>query len=486
MALNLQLPAKLEPLLTKRKRFKIAYGGRGGGKSQAFAGAFVMGTQVYGWKVGCFREYHNSMADSVHSLLADEITRLGAPGFRVSDKKIDNVSGGKFRFRGLARNPDGVKSMHGFDRFWVEEAQGLSSGSLKILTPTMREGEGEQWFSLNPMSSADPMSQRFLVPFQDYLDRDGYYEDDLHLIVKINYTDNPWFPAGLEAERQFDYANLPRNLYDHIWLGEYNDQVEGSIILPEWFDAAVDAHKWLGFKPRGIKVCAYDPSDEGKDDKSIVIRHGSVITRAETLATGDSNEGTDWALDQAIKERVDLFNWDCDGLGASLKRQVRQALEGKGIDWSMYKGSESPDRAEEYYEGSRADGKGQRRKIKEVVKNKRAQYYMDLRDRFQKTWLAVAKGEYIDPDELISISSDIPEIGKLRSEICRIPQKHNGNGLFQVMTKKEMATSRFKIPSPNLADSAKMSLCVERGKKGKHLPLTPNARPFVGDSAAGY
>jgi phage terminase large subunit len=460
--IRLKVPPKLEPLVLKPKRFKVAYGGRGSGKSMSVADIMLMGAHVQSLKIGCFREYQESIEDSVHSLLKSEIERLKVPGFDVQNTKIFHSNGGEFKFRGLSRNPSSVKSMHGFSRFWTEEAQTTSSSSLDILVPTLREDDSEFWFTMNPMSSADPMSQRFIEPYRDQLEDKGYYEDDLHLIVKINYTDNPWFPAVLEADRLFDFENKPRAIYDHIWKGAYNDEVVGSIILPEWFDAAVDAHKRLGFEAIGRKVASHDPSDEGKDDKSYTLRHGSVILRAEPLSTGDSNAGMLWALGEAIADRADLFVWDCDGLGVALKSQVQTALEGKRMDWAMYKGSEGVDRPEEPYDGDLTGGVVQTydptktRTNKQTFKNKRAQYCWEARNRYYNTWLAVTQGKYINPEKLISISSEIKNLNKLKSETCRVPRKYNANGVFQVMSKQEMA--RMGIASPNLFDGSVMSL----------------------------
>jgi phage terminase large subunit len=40
-----------------------------------------------------------------------------------------------------------------------------------------------------------PLARRFIKPFEKQLRRDGYYEDDLHLIVVlINMADNPFSP----------------------------------------------------------------------------------------------------------------------------------------------------------------------------------------------------------------------------------------------------------------------------------------------------
>jgi len=105
------------------------------------------------------------------------------------------------------------------------------------------------------------------------------------------------------------------------------------------------------------------------------------------------------------------------------------------------------------------------RSKQQTFKNKRAQYYWALRDRFYNTWRAVVQKEYINPEKLISLSSDIKHLVKLKAEICRIPRKYNSNGLFQVMDKKEMASARLKIPSPNLADGTKMTLFLGEEKE---------------------
>jgi len=86
-----------------------------------------------------------------------------------------------------------------------------------------------------------------------------------------------------------------------------------------------------------------------------------------------------------------------------------------------------------------------------------------LRDRFYKTYLAVKKGKYIDPDELISISSKIVDRAALRTEMCRIPTTPNGSGLIQIMSKDQMKSKG--IDSPNMADAIMMSEATPPVKK---------------------
>jgi len=447
---RMQLPKKLKPLVTTPKRFKVLIGGRGSGKSMSVGDICLMDAQTKGIKTACFREFQISMDDSVHSLLSGEIQRLDLQGFEVQQTVIKYGGQDAFKFRGLARNPEGIKSMYGFGRFWVEEAQTLSFNSLKALTPTLREADSEIWMTANPRSSADPFSQRFIKPFEKELRRNGFYEDDLHLIIWINYTDNPMFPDVLEQERAYDQENMPPALYRHVWLGEYYDEVDDTIIPVEWFDSAIDAHVKLGFKPEGAIICAHDPSDEGGDSKGIAIRRGSVVLDVDELTTGDAGAGMDWATEKAREAGADWFVWDCDGLGVSLKREVDKAFEGTKTRYEMFKGSQSPDDADSLYQGGKAN--------REVFFNRRAQYYWKLRERFENTYKAVVRGQYINPDDMLSLSSNIPNIDQLRSEVCRIPQKRNNNGKIQIMSKIDMAKKPYELPSPNMGDSLMMCM----------------------------
>ncbi len=424
-------------------------------------------SQTEAAKICCFREFQNSIKDSVKSLLEEEIKALQLEGFRELETEIRVDSGGEFAFKGLARNPASVKSMSGFKYFWVEEAETISEDSLEKLTPTMRMDGGEVWFTANPGSSEDPFSKRFLNDHWDSILKDGYYEDDDTLIVMINWRDNPWFPTGLMVEKQQDYERLSRAEYDHKWEGHFNDSVDNAIIKAEWFDACIDAHKQLGFKPLGRKILSHDPSDSG-DAKGISIRHGSVILDVQENAILDVNEGMDWALGMAINERADIFSWDCDGMGISLKRQVSEALEGKHIIAHMFRGSAEVANASEPYIGD-TDYK-QRRKNEDVFRNRRAQRYWNVRDRVYNTYLAIQQKQYTDPDQLISFSSSIQHMVKFRAELCRIPKKEHGGGMIQIMTKKEMK-DRYKIQSPNMADCVMMNMDMPKLVSAFKKPL---------------
>lgn len=467
---------KLEPIFTRPKRFIVLIGGRGSGKSIAIGDIGLIEMHDRGVNFMCLREFQASIADSVHSLMKEEAERLELDGLDVTERALRFVhNGSSAKFSGLARNPESVKSAYGFGLWWCEESQFLSDKSLKTLTPTARnkpkkglpgqlvEVGGDEVdlsqvrmiFVGNPASSEDPFSQRFIVPFQGDLDKCGLYEDDMHLVIKMNWSDNPWFAdSGLEQERLFDLANLPRSTYDWIWEGGFNDEIDNALIKAEWFDACIDAHVKLGMKPYGIVKVAHDPSDLGPDPKAVCVRKGNIITDVIERTDLDVNEGSDWALSIAIGQAADQYIWDVGGMGVTLKRDVDAALPGGKYQILQFNGAHSVERPDDVYEPSGANNFHEKTN-KEIARNLRAQCYLRLRDRVYRTYRAVAYGEFCDPDLLISFSSECESLKGLRSELCRLPIKPNPNG-FELYTKAEMR-KKFKVRSPNLADCVMMT-----------------------------
>jgi len=472
MSSQIQIPEKLLPLIDKPKRFKIVIGGRGGAKSTAIANIMLMKIETEAADILCLRELQNSIEDSVHKLFKKSIELIGiGDRFYTTDNKVESLATkAGTRYKGAARNPTAIKSAEDFKYSWFEEAQTISQKTLDDLIPTIRSEGSELWFSANPGSSNDPFSLRFITPYLKELERDGYYEDDLHLIIVVNWRDNPWFPKELEQNRLWDYEHLPRAKYDHIWEGKFDDTVEDAIIQPEWFDACIDSHTKLGIVPKGVEVVAHDPSDVGEDSKGLCYRHGILVKDVQEMDHGDINEGGDWAVDYTASLKADAFIWDCDGMGVGLNRQVTEGLAVKKIDIQMYKGSQSPRQP-----GAVFEKVGDKVKTnEEAFANQRAQGYWYLRDRIYKTYLAVEKGEYQNPDDLISFSSEISNMEGIRSEVCRIPTKNNGSGKIQIMSKPEM--KKLKIKSPNMADSIMMAMFYQPEMKKK---VEVNVKPIT-------
>jgi phage terminase large subunit len=435
-----------------------------------------------GERICCTREFQNSIDDSVHEGLKEEIQRLGIEdSFETQAQKILAASGGEMFYKGLARNITSLKSISGVNKLWIEEGESVSERSLKVLTPSIRstaaaneEGEDppEIWITMNRGSKDDAIAKKYLARAEEALAACGRYEDDMIMVVEMNYRDNPWFPPELEMERLDDLENLSEAEYMHTWEGHYYDEVDFAIIKQSWFNSAIDSHLIEGkqWEAAGQKVVAYDPADEGKDAKGYALRHGSVFLDIDCKADGDFIDGFDWALDKAIHAQADVFTWDCDGMGIGGKLQVQQKLDGKRITQHTFKGSEGADEPDRYYMPNENDTKQNSKTNKDTFKNKRAQYYVALKDRFFNTYRSVVKGQYVDHDTMISISSTIPKLNEIRAEVCKIPEKPGGsNGRIQILSKEEMR--KMEIKSPNMADAMMMAM----------VSLKPNKKPVVKD-----
>lgn len=470
--IDLRITEGIAWLTSKPKRIKIAVGGRGSQKSTGVADIMIKYTDD-GHRICCAREFQNSIDDSVHENLKQEIDRLGVEGFTPTEKYIKSSNSGKVIYKGLARNITSLKSLAGIKYLWIEEGESVSHKSLKVLTPSIRssaadnnndEDPPEIWITMNRGSSTGAIAQKYLKRAEASLKKTGRYEDDLIMVVQVNWRDNPWFPPELEQERKDDYENLPRSEYDAIWENEYDDTVPGAIIKPEWFDAMVNAHKLdrlkKAFTPHGAKIASHDPFDDGQDAGGYSLRHGSIIKYVKSKDSGEIDEVCDWATDLAISHGADWFVWDGDGMGTGLKRQVAIAFKGTHTKYHIFKGSLSgkgQDNADEVYMPDAEDSHTEPKTYAQTFKNNRARFYTELARRAYNTYRCVVKGEYIDPDDMLSIDSDgVDNIESLRAEMCKIPKKKGNNGLIQIMSKQDMKV--LEIDSPNETDSIMMGL----------------------------
>lgn len=469
---------KFKPLITKKKRVKIIVGGRASTKT-TFVADYVAACMANGQLWCCGREFQNSIDESVHRTILEEIDRLQIPGFTSTKTDIQHASGGRNFYRGLARNVLSLKGiLSGVDGLWIEEGEGLSEETLRVMTASARATASdfdrakkagipidqmktpEIWITMNRGSRSDPIAKKYLERAESELERCGYYEDDSVIIVEANYNDMPreWFLAsGLEDERKDDWENQPRPHYYHKWLGKYLETIDNAIIEPEWFDACIDAHKKLDIKPLGIERLTYDPADTG-DAKAMAYSHGIVFLDVRQTKAGRVDEATDWALSNANTIKPDVFIWDFDGIGGGLKRQIEDGLAGKRIQMQAFSGASGVDKPNEIYEATEREITEKPKTNKDMFLNLRAQCYWKLRDRIFRTYLAVEKGKPSAPDDLISFCSDIDDMDQLRTELCRIPRKYNGSGRVQILSKAEMKKPPFNLPSPNMADAVMMAM----------------------------
>jgi len=209
--LQIETPRAFVPLLADA-RYKGVWGGRGSGKSHFFAELLIEECIREKTDVVCLREIQKSLKFSVKKLLENKIAAMNAGAyFEVQNEQIKSTSGGVIIFQGMQdHTSDSIKSLEGFKIAWFEEAQTASQRSLDLLRPTIRAPGSAIWFSWNPNLATDPIDQLLR----------GDNPPPGAIVVRANFNDNPWLPAELRDEMEYDRKRDPEK-YAHVWLGEY-------------------------------------------------------------------------------------------------------------------------------------------------------------------------------------------------------------------------------------------------------------------------
>lgn len=243
--LTRQVPRWAVPL-QHPARYKGASGGRSSGKSHFFAEeaveAMVCDPNL---RFVCIREVQRSLKFSAKSLVEAKIHGLGVDAlFDIVGTEIRRLGGdGVMIFEGMQdHTADSIKSLEGFGRAWVEEAQSISDRSLELLLPTIRTEHSEIWFSWNPDLATDPVDRFFA----------GKPEGSVH--VHATYRDNPFCPKVMRIEAARLQAADP-DAYEHIWAGGY----------------------FLGGKGRVYSSFLNKPYPAGNVDESVEDTNGELL-----------------------------------------------------------------------------------------------------------------------------------------------------------------------------------------------------------------
>jgi len=236
---QVEIPEKLAPLFEPHP-YKVLYGGRDGCKSWSIAQALlILGAQKT-LRILCGRETMDSIRESVHQLLSDQIARLGLDDFyTVLQSEIRGKNGTEFVFAGLRKQTvSSLKSYEAIDIAWIEEASVVSRRSLTILLPTIRKPGSEIWFSLNPDLETDAVYQDFVINPPP-----GAF------VCKIGYQDNNWLSPESRQKIETLRERDP-DTFHHVYEGATRSTVEGAIYKAEIAKAENEGR---------IRAVPYDP-----------------------------------------------------------------------------------------------------------------------------------------------------------------------------------------------------------------------------------
>lgn len=232
LSLRMKLNKKIAKLIRSNKRYRVAYGGRGSGKSYGVAQYLVQKGLTENTRILCAKETQNSLADSALAIMKRVISDYDLIAFFKPTKQglYCPLSGTEYVFRGL-QHPERIKSLEGIKYAWVEEATKVTSEAWEVLIPTIRDDGSEIWITFNPDREDDPVYQMFVSKGREDAE-----------VVKVNYDDNVWFTEALEIEKEWSRQN-DFERFQHVWLGECRSFSEAQVFHGKWRTAQFEPPK---------------------------------------------------------------------------------------------------------------------------------------------------------------------------------------------------------------------------------------------------
>lgn len=266
-----------------------------------------------------------------------------------------------------------------------------------------------------------------------------------------------------------DWYNLRRKRAEdegllHMFAQEVDRDYSGSqdkIIIPaEWVRAAIDAHVKLGFIAKGKVIAGQDIADGGGDKNALTIIHG-VVAKLVTAWGGEAGDAAGVAIPLCLANQVDELFYDQIGVGAGFKVATNHMIAAgqvggrlKILPWNAAQSPLEPEK-------NTIPNDKQSPKNEDMYANLKAQAWFRVRARFLKTYNAVVHGQIENPDELVSLPSDLENLHQLQMELSQAVYKNStSNGKTIVDKQPEGARS------PNLADSFVMAFNPVRKPRG--------------------
>lgn len=213
---TVNLPAALVDVLGAERglyQYRVLRGGRGSGKSVGAATVAALWGYAEPLRILAVRQFQNSIAESFYREVIDalELNPWLQAHYTVTKESITGKNGTQFIFKGLDRNPQSIKSLAKIDLTIVEEAEDIPEQSWVNLEATVfRQPKAELWVIYNPRKENSPVDFRFIKN-----------KAPRSIVGNVNYSDNPFFPEGLEILRKRDLEIFDYALYSHIWEGAY-------------------------------------------------------------------------------------------------------------------------------------------------------------------------------------------------------------------------------------------------------------------------
>lgn len=275
-----------------------------------------------------------------------------------------------------------------------------------------------------------------------------------------------WRDHPLKDQNWYDTrkARYEREGMSHIFAQEvdrnYAAAVSNTVMRYEWIEAAIDAHIKLPWLQEALEqhkdewYAGLDVADEGNDRNALTLRQWVIWRDVQEWGERDPGVSARKAI-LACREHSGNIScqYDCIGVGSGVKTEYNRLTNDEHvvdpnkipfIPWNAGATVVHP------FERIIPDD-NESLQNKDFFDNLKAQAWWSLRTRFYKTYKAVTEGIKYNPDELISIDSNITLLEQLKKELIQPTVGHSSR--LKLLIEKKPNGMR----SPNLADSGVMA-----------------------------
>lgn len=277
-------------------------------------------------------------------------------------------------------------------------------------------------------------------------------------VFVVDWRDHP---TKTQAWYDLRKAKHVREGLQHIFAQEvdrdYSAAVSNTIIPYEWLSACVDAHErleWMRAEAFSNNWSAgLDIADGGIDRNGLIKRQSIIVRHAAEWGDRDPGVTTRNAVADLRIHRGIKVQYDCIGVGASVKSEYNRLVEVKQVEpneillvpWNAGAGVLDP----AFYIIPDDD---KSTKNRDFFLNLKAQAWWSMRTRVYKTFRAITEGVFYPVEELCSFDSKCPLVLQLLKELAQPTKKADTATMKMVIDKKPDG-----MKSPNLADACVMS-----------------------------
>lgn len=301
---TIDLPRKLANIFLPPRgsaQYRAMHGGRGSGKSYSAALMAAIWGYAEPLRILCTRELQASIKESFHAELKSAIAShpwLEAH-YDVGVDYLRGANGTEFIFRGLRHNAGSIKSLAKIDLTIVEEAEDVPEQSWLALEATVfRQPKSELWAIWNPRSDGSPVDKRFRKN-----------PPANALVAQVNWSDNPYFPTGLDSLRRREQERLDPATYAHVWEGAYLENSDAQVFAGKCVVRDFEpAPHWDGPYYGGDFGFSQDPTAAVE----LWIGDGNLYVHREAVKVGlELDDTTDFVTAMIPGFEREVSRWDC-------------------------------------------------------------------------------------------------------------------------------------------------------------------------------